>query len=226
LTQATQIPMSSGDEGGTAHPTIKGGSMYTMGNPVVFIEGMPAINLACPSTSNNMNDALGAALVPSVTTVTYCDASRITSHLLCERSAWARLSAHGLALAWASDPRQLCPTVVHVRRGSLGFRLGARAGDLLVAVQGRPVAELSPDEVLDLLEQRPIGTFQVLVARADMGAHLALACQPSDEDTRVLAAELLPGAVGLLSVRAFTAELPSLACGALDGLAQGGAASS
>jgi carboxyl-terminal processing protease len=50
-----------------------------MGNPVVSIEGLPAINLLCPTTGNNVNNALGAVLVPSVTNVflTYAAPSRV-----------------------------------------------------------------------------------------------------------------------------------------------------
>jgi len=69
LNTGSQIPMTSGDEGGVAHPMIKGPGRFTMGNPVVYVNRMPAINLLCPSTGNNMNNGLGAAVVPSVTNV-------------------------------------------------------------------------------------------------------------------------------------------------------------
>jgi carboxyl-terminal processing protease len=71
LNMASSIPMTSGDEAGTAHPTIKGAGRYTMGNPIVSIENMPAINLTCPTTGNNMNNPVGAVLVPSAVTVFY-----------------------------------------------------------------------------------------------------------------------------------------------------------
>ncbi len=71
LNIGTRIAMSSGDEAGVAHPTIKGGSGYVMGNPIVSINKLPAINLTCPTNSNNMNDAVGAVLVPSAVNVTY-----------------------------------------------------------------------------------------------------------------------------------------------------------
>ncbi len=69
LNMGSAIPMTMGDEAGLAHPTIKGPSRYTMGNPVVKVNYMPAINLLCPTTGNNMNNGLGAVLVPSVTNV-------------------------------------------------------------------------------------------------------------------------------------------------------------
>jgi carboxyl-terminal processing protease len=76
LNMGSQIPMTSGDEAGVAHPMIKGPGRYTMGNPIVSIDRMPAINLTCPSTGNNMNNGLGAQLVPSAVNVMYCRAGR------------------------------------------------------------------------------------------------------------------------------------------------------
>ncbi|HEY4117550.1 MAG TPA: S41 family peptidase [Byssovorax sp.] len=68
LNQGSMIPMTMGDEAGSASP-IKGPARYTMGNPIVKVNALPAINLTCPTTGNNMNDELGAVLVPSVTNV-------------------------------------------------------------------------------------------------------------------------------------------------------------
>ncbi len=69
LNMASAIPLTMGDEAGTAHPFFMQRAAYTMGNPVVFIEKLPAINLTAPTTGNMMNNALGAVLVPSVTNV-------------------------------------------------------------------------------------------------------------------------------------------------------------
>lgn len=71
LNMASKILMTSGDEAGVAHPMMKQMGAYTMGNPIVFIEKMPGICLLCPTTGNNMNNPLGAVLVPSVTVVMY-----------------------------------------------------------------------------------------------------------------------------------------------------------
>jgi len=71
LNQGSLIPMTFGDEPGVAHPTIKGTGAFTMGNPVVSIEGLPAINLLCPTTGNNVNNGLGAVLVPDAVNVFY-----------------------------------------------------------------------------------------------------------------------------------------------------------
>jgi carboxyl-terminal processing protease len=71
LNMGSKIPMTMGDEPGVAHPMFKQTGAYTMGNPIVYVDKLPAINLLCPTTGNNMNDALGAVLVPSVTNVLY-----------------------------------------------------------------------------------------------------------------------------------------------------------
>ena len=73
LNMASKIPMTSGDEAGSAHPQFKQMGAYTMGNPIVSIDQMPGINLCCPTTGNNMNNPLGAVLVPSAVNVFYCD---------------------------------------------------------------------------------------------------------------------------------------------------------
>ena len=71
LNMASMIPMTMGDQPGVAHPTIMGTGRFTMGNPIVSIEGLPGINLLCPTTGNNMNDGLGAVLVPDAVNVFY-----------------------------------------------------------------------------------------------------------------------------------------------------------
>ena len=69
LNLSSKIPMTTGDEAGSAHPTIKGAGAFTAGNSVVFVEKQPAINLTCPTTGNAMNNGLGAVLVPATTNV-------------------------------------------------------------------------------------------------------------------------------------------------------------
>jgi len=71
LNMSSKIPMTMGDEPGVAHPMFKQMGAYTMGNPIVYIDKLPGINLLCPTTGNNMNNPLGAVLVPSVTNVLY-----------------------------------------------------------------------------------------------------------------------------------------------------------
>lgn len=70
LNMGSTMPMTLGDQPGTLSPFM-GPGRYTMGNPIVNVEGLPAINLLCPTTGNNMVNALGAVVVPSVTNVFY-----------------------------------------------------------------------------------------------------------------------------------------------------------
>ncbi len=71
LNIASSIPMTSGDEAGVAHATIKGAGRYTMGNPIVKVNFMPGIMLTSMTTGNNMNAPAGAHIVPSATQVFY-----------------------------------------------------------------------------------------------------------------------------------------------------------
>jgi carboxyl-terminal processing protease len=71
LNLASTIPMTSGDEGGVAHWSVKGTGRYIMGNPIVFIDRMPAINLTCPTMGNMGNNPIGAVVVPSAVNVFY-----------------------------------------------------------------------------------------------------------------------------------------------------------
>ena len=71
LNLGSMIAMTSGDEPGVAHWTVKGPGKYIMGNPIVFVDRMPAINLTCPTMGNTGNNALGAVVVPSAVNVFY-----------------------------------------------------------------------------------------------------------------------------------------------------------
>jgi carboxyl-terminal processing protease len=94
VTMASTIPMTNGDEAGVAHPLFKQMGMYTMGNPTILVNCVPAINMLCPTTGNMMNNPVGAALVPSVTTTFYTDAALASgdaSAMALDREALARL---------------------------------------------------------------------------------------------------------------------------------------
>ncbi len=71
LNMASKIPMTFGDDAGVAHPVFKQMGAYVMGNPIVQVDRLPAICLACPTTGNMMNNAVGAVLVPSAVNVLY-----------------------------------------------------------------------------------------------------------------------------------------------------------
>ncbi|MBW2525971.1 MAG: DUF4150 domain-containing protein [Deltaproteobacteria bacterium] len=67
--------MTTGDEagsmGGLVTGMIKGPGKLTVGNPIVFVTGLPAENLGLPTSGNAMNAPVGAQIVPSVINVTY-----------------------------------------------------------------------------------------------------------------------------------------------------------
>jgi carboxyl-terminal processing protease len=70
LNMGSIIPLTNGDQSGAMSPFM-GMGMTSLGNPKIFTECLPAVNLACPATGNNMIAALGAVLIPSVTNVFY-----------------------------------------------------------------------------------------------------------------------------------------------------------
>jgi len=78
LNLGSMIPMTMGDDSGVAHWSVKGPGRYVMGNPIVSIDRLPAINLTCLTTGNTGNNAIGAVLVPSATNVFYCYAQPLT----------------------------------------------------------------------------------------------------------------------------------------------------
>lgn len=69
LNQLSTMSMTSGDEAGSAHPTIKGTQAYTLGMPNVRFNMMPSITLASLTNHNKMNCPIGAVIVPSAPNV-------------------------------------------------------------------------------------------------------------------------------------------------------------
>ena len=72
LNLSSEIPMTNGDQGGTAGGVASGTFMqaakFTQGSQKVMIGGNPAVRLSSP-TSHNNNNAIGAVLAPSQTVV-------------------------------------------------------------------------------------------------------------------------------------------------------------
>jgi carboxyl-terminal processing protease len=65
------IPMTLGDQPGVANPMFMQMGMFTMGSPKVMLQGMPAITMTSMTTGNNMNNPVGAVLVPGAPTILY-----------------------------------------------------------------------------------------------------------------------------------------------------------
>ena len=143
--------MTTGDEGGTAHPMFKMPGGCIVGNPKILLGGMPAEHLATPSYGNNYNDGLGAKLVPSVTNVLltglgaslvdHAGHSRWTPadrQLLAAELLDRPLPSLGLSLRSTPGGAE----VAHVRAGGLAARLGVRSGDLLTHIDGHDPARV------------------------------------------------------------------------------------
>jgi carboxyl-terminal processing protease len=73
LNLVSEIPATTGDEPGVLGPGPKLAGAFVAGNPIVNVDGLPAINLTCPATGNAGN-AVGASLVPDAVNVFYCRA--------------------------------------------------------------------------------------------------------------------------------------------------------
>ncbi|MEM9691379.1 MAG: DUF4150 domain-containing protein [Myxococcota bacterium] len=59
LNLGSEIPLSSGDEGGVAGGVVSGSVIgackFTQGSSLVTINGLPAVFLTCPTTQNDAN---------------------------------------------------------------------------------------------------------------------------------------------------------------------------
>ncbi len=73
LNQTSMIAMTHGDEpgvlGGVVSGIIMGTAYVTMGNPIVFVNFVPAKNLLSMTSGNLFNAPLGFTLIPSLTNV-------------------------------------------------------------------------------------------------------------------------------------------------------------
>lgn len=166
------IPMTNGDQAGVAHPTVMGQSTYTMGNPLVFIDKLPGICLACPTTGNNMNAPLGAVLVPSAVNVFYTllgDKNGDVQTDLRERASTlsnavvtAGLRDGVLSMRVASFPPDI---VRRVHAATLDLEL-ADVRTIVIDLRGNPGGELSA--AVDLAaEMVPEGSLIARVVDAD-----------------------------------------------------------
>ena len=197
--QMAKPAITNGDEPGCSHPMFIQSGGNTLGNPKIFLQGMPAEHLLNPCYGNNMNCMLDAKLVPSVVNVlyTWCptgvvwDAAAAAAELRDTPQA-------GLEATWREDGR-----VVHVRRDGSAWRLGLRAGDRLGA------AHLDAEDL--------VLRYETVSGRRRERRERWRTPAPAVE------AALLPGQVGWLAVRRCTLGAPALARQALAWLATAGA---
>jgi carboxyl-terminal processing protease len=108
LNMMAETPITLGDQPGVESPFM-GPGRFTMGNPIVMINAMPAVNLLCPTTGNDFINPIGIVAVPAITNVFFSraggpapgvvDAAAITqlSRALAEPSHVETLSPDGVA---------------------------------------------------------------------------------------------------------------------------------
>ena len=144
LNQASMIPMSTGDEGGVAHPFFKSVGRFIMGCIRVFVDKLPAIHLTNPTSQNNSNQTLGSTLIPSATNVfmnerapsdSAGDDGTFASRMLTERTGYIRVGRidRGAATRLQRALRDM-PSAIIDLRGNPGGELDAarRIGEELL----------------------------------------------------------------------------------------------
>lgn len=139
LNTSSQIPLTSGDDAGTANPLFKQSGAFTQGSSKVMLQGSPAITLTCQTTGNNNNNSVGIVSVPSSTNVMYTCASVADASVA---TASLDVPAALAGLAWLRIPL-FVPNVLPRARAVLraapagvAFDLrGCPGGELAVAVE-------------------------------------------------------------------------------------------
>ena len=155
LNMGSVAPMTLGDQAGVLSPFM-GPGMATMGNPTVLVNALPATNLLCPTTGNNMINALGAVMVPSITNVFYSRAAAppvgpagaetiagVAAAFRSAERASAQLVAEGVALVRvplfsASVPAQVFAALRRLDAAALAIVVdlrGCPGGELLAAIE-------------------------------------------------------------------------------------------
>ncbi len=192
LNLGSMIAMTSGDEPGVAHWTVKGPGKYIMGNPIVFVDRMPAINLTCPTMGNTGNNALGAVVVPSAVNVFYTYAHSPAAALPHAVSAERAAALGDVVLGRVGGPpvsaTKLDETIGYVRIAVVTTDIASRFHD----AARRLLAEGARALVLDLTGC-PGGDLDALVAWAasflDAGAEI-VRIEDAEGDELVHRAEL------------------------------------
>ena len=162
--------MTSGDEAGSAHPTVKGGASYTMGNPIVNIDKAPAITLTSTGMANNGNCPMNAAIVPSAVTVMFCRAGSATESAEPNdgREIGDARVAHAAPIEMLGDER--------TRRSIASARM---LGGGVLLVQLERMAPGATAELFSLLEATRDVRALVLDLRGNPGGALEVALQLS-----------------------------------------------
>ena len=145
LNMGSLIPMTMGDEPGAPNVVFKQMGGYTMGNPKVMTNCLPAGNLTCPTYGNMHNDAVGAALVPSVTNVLLTLAKTDGSLDRVVSLEEVRELGRRLATDGAARSRLIAGAIGHLRLGVFASDAPAHVHGLLRDLEGRGMKTLVID---------------------------------------------------------------------------------
>jgi len=177
LTMASVIPVTMGDQGGLVSGHIMLPGTYTMGNPTVYVNCVPAVNLLAPAAGNAMNAFAGAAVVPSITTTFYNDQAALDA-------VGTELTLDGMR--WLED--EVTPSRQAIEARRLGdvvvVRLARITRDAAARVAESPSSADVRGLVLDL-RGCPGGDLRAALSIADdflpAGRALALRLEAGDE---------------------------------------------
>ncbi len=165
LNLGTILAMSTGDEPGVAHWTVKGFAAFLAGCPTVFFGGLPAIGLTHPGFSNKGNAAKGAVTIPSATTVFLAHGASAQTMLTAEEAlsiARALGPEEDTVSGHMGDDRvghlvihRFSSSVLARAHGWIQRLLRAGARELVIDLRDNPggVASAAIDLASDLLEQ-------------------------------------------------------------------------
>jgi carboxyl-terminal processing protease len=120
----SKIPVTTGDEPGIFGPGPKRVGAFIEGNPNVFVDMIPAVNLTCAATGNAAN-ATGAALVPDAVNVFY----NLAGGLVDGREP-APLAAEEIAALRAPLDEAGAPSATMLKEGVALVRVAAFTADL------------------------------------------------------------------------------------------------
>ncbi|HSN97888.1 MAG TPA: S41 family peptidase [Candidatus Nanopelagicales bacterium] len=180
LNLGSKITLTTGDEPGTLHPTIKGVGTFVAGTPNIFVDRIPAINLTCPTTGNRMNAPIGAHLVPNAVNTFYNLAGRSSDAAHAAHAADAALPAGDALLDIAAALAAAPPPSAALLPEGIGY---LRVPVITADLPARATAELQRLEPAGLravlldLRGCPGGDLDAALRLAEdflpRGAHLA-----------------------------------------------------
>ena len=213
----TKQAMTNGMQAGAVHPAgiMKPGG-YTMGNPIVIGNGLPAQNLLMPTNGNGFNNPIGATLIPSAVNVVFCSAAGVVDRELTLDDASALHRSLGIddddsvgisVDCCVDDIAQLCVRVSHVRRRTAAALAGVQVGDDLRAINGARVAGMSMDDLGHALRAIEGEAITFGIERGNESLTLC-ATQPAPDRRAAIGELSTDGKTGVIEVRYFNDDLP------------------